>query len=270
MSPKIPQFPNRFQADSKQNNIMNGNNTKPVEYVDVDRWLKALRDSRLHYEAEAKKLDERLDSMIIEKERIEHELERISSEEELIAQTTRAYEERLEKPSKRPSLLGDNLREIMIIHFTESDGLIIGRNVSRALVDIGYFPDRKSADGAVYTVLGRPPFQKLDRGIYLIPRNSPEWNRLRRSNGKTLDIRALAQLGLKEQHKTGLVSKVKSMLAEYPNMNIKQVTKELQRQRWDFGGKNPISAVSAAFMRRKKDQKRALKKTLPLSLRGTS
>lgn len=249
---------------------MNGNNTKLTEYVDVDRWLKAVRDSRLHYEVEAKKLDERLGSIIIEKERIEHELERIRSEEELIAKMTRAYEERLAQPSKRPSLLGGNLREIIIIHFAESDGLIIGRNVSEALVDIGYFPDRKSADGGIYTILGRPPFQKLDRGVYLIPKNSPEWNRLRRINGKTLDIRALAQLGLKEQHKTGLVDKIKSMLIEYPNMNIKQATKELQRQGWDFGGKNPISAVSAAFMRRAKDQKRTLKKASPLSLRSTS
>ena len=249
---------------------MNGNNTKPTEYVDVDRWLKALRDSRLHYEAEAKKLDERLASIINEKEHIEREIQNIRVEEELIAQTTRAYEERLEKPSTRPSLLGNTLREIIIIHFAESDGLIMGKNVSVALVDIGYFPDRRSSDGAVYTVLGRPPFQKLDRGVYLIPANSPEWKHLRGTNGNKFDARAIARLSLKGRPKTGLVGKVKRMLIDYPSMDRKQVTKELQRQGWDFGGKNPISAVCAAFMRRAKDQKRALNQTLPLRLRSTS
>lgn len=239
---------------------MNGNNTKPIEYVDVDRWVKALRDSRLHYEAEAKKLEERLDSIVVEKERIERELESIIVEEELIAQTTRAYEERLERPSKRPSLLGDTLQEIIIIHFAESDGLIMGKNVSATLAGIGYFPDRKSSDGAVYTVLGRRPFQKLDKGVYLIPTNSPEWNRLRGKNGNKFDARVIARLGLKEQPKLSV--KINSMLSEHPKWNIKQVTKELQRRRWDFRGKNPVSAVSAVFMRRRKGKKRAVSQKL--------
>ena len=239
---------------------MNSNNTKPTAYVDVDRWLKAVRDCRLHYETEARKLEESLESIIIEKKRIEHELQKIIHEEELILRTAQAYEERLEQPCRRPSLLGNNLREILIIHFAKSDGVIIGKDASEALVDIGYYRDRKSSNGAVYTVLGRPPFQKLERGIYRIPVDFPEWNRLRRNSGRTPDIRALAKLGLKEPHNNGLVQKVKSMLDKQPNMNIKQVTKELQRQGWDFRGKKPISAVSAAFMRRARDQKRVANK----------
>lgn len=249
---------------------MNGNNTKPTEYVDIDRWRKAMRHSRLYYEAEAKKLNERVESMSNELEHIARELGRIKVEEELMSQTIRAYEERLEQPSKRPSLLGDNLREIIIINFAESDGLILGKKVSETLVDIRYFPNRNSADGAVYTALGRMPFRKLDKGVYLIPTNSPEWKRLRGTNGKKLDAHAIARLGLKEQHKTGLVGKVKSMLVEHPNMDRKQVTKELQGQGWDFGGKDPISAVCAAFMRRAKNQKRTLKQTLQPSLHSIS
>lgn len=238
---------------------MNGYKTDHIEYVDIDRWRKAMRDSRLYYEAEAKKLNERLESMSNELEHIARELERIKIEEELMSQTIRAYEERLEQPSKRPSLLGDNLREIIIINFAESDGLILGKNVSETLVDIRYFPNRNSADGAVYTALGRMPFRKLDKGVYLIPTNSPEWKHLRGMNGNKLNAHAIARLSLKEQPKLSV--KVNSMLAEHPKWNIKQVTKELQRRRWDFGGKNPISAVSAIFMRRSKGKKRANKQS---------
>ncbi len=249
---------------------MNGYKTDQIEYVDIDRWRKAIRNSRLHYEAEAKKLNGRVESISIELESVERELERIRAEEELISQTTRAYEERMEQPSKRSTLQGNNLRETLIIHFASLSGVIIGKEASKALVELRYFSDRNSADGAVYTALGKSPFQKLDKGIYIIPTGSPVWKRLRGTNGKILDARAIAQLGLKAQHKTGLVGKVKSMLVEHPNMNIKQVTKELQRQRWDFGSKNPISAVSAAFMRRAKDQKRVSNQTLLLHLRNTS
>ena len=143
---------------------MNGYKTDQIEYVDIDRWRKSIRDSRLHYEAEAKKLDERLGSIIIEKEDIERALERIKVEEELMSQTIRAYEERIEKPSKRSTLQGNNLRETLIIHFAHPNGKIIGKEASKALVELGYFSDRNSADGAVYTALGKSPFRKIDKG----------------------------------------------------------------------------------------------------------
>lgn len=249
---------------------MNGYKRDQIEYVDVDRWRKAIRDSRLHYEAEAKKLNERIESISIELEGIERELERIRVEEELMSQTIRAYEERIEQPSKRSTLQGNNLRETLIIHFASPSGVIMGKDASRTLVDVGYFSDRNAADGAIYTALGKSPFQKFDKGIYTIPTDSPEWNRLRGTNGNKFDAHAIARLSLKERPKTGLLGKVKRMLIEHPHMNIKQVTKELERQGWDFGGKNPISAVSAAFMRRRKDQKQAVNQTLQLGLRNTS
>ena len=82
----------------------------------------------------------------------------------------------MQRPLKRSPLQGDNLRETLIIHFANLDGLIIGKHTTRALVDIGYFSTRRAADGAVYTTLGKSPFQKFDRGIYIIPTDSPEWN----------------------------------------------------------------------------------------------
>ena len=247
---------------------MNGYKTDHIEYVDIDRWRTAIRNSRLHDEAEVQKLKGRIESMSLELELLERKLDNYRVEEELMSRTILAYEERMEQPSKRSTFQGNNLRETLIIHFVNSSGVIIGKQASKALVELGYFSDRNSADGAVYTALGKSPFQKFDKGIYIIPTDSPEWKRLRGTNGKILDARALAQLGLKEQPK--LCVKVSSMLAEHPKWNIKHVTKELQRQRWDFEGKNPISAVSAAFMRRRKDQKRAVSQTLQLLLSNTS
>ena len=241
---------------------MNGYKSEPTEYVDIDRWRKAMRNSRLHYEAEAKKLNERIESISVELESLERELERIKVEEELMSQTIRAYEERMEQSPKRSTLQGNNLRETLIIHFANSSGVIIGKEASKALVELGYFSDRNSADGAVYTALGKSPFQKLDKGIYFIPTDSPEWKRLRGTNGKILDVRAIVQLGLEEQRKTKLMDKVESILAENPSWNRKQVSKELQIQGWDFGGKNPNLVVSGVFMKRAKDQKQKSNQTL--------
>jgi len=249
---------------------MNGYKTDQIEYVDVDRWRKAIRDSRLHYEAEAKKLNERIESISIELEGIERALERIRVEEELMSQTIRAYEERMEQPSKRSSLQGNSLRETLIIHFAGPNGKIIGKEASKTLVELGYFSDRNSADGAVYTALGKSPFRKLDKGIYFIPADSPEWKRLKGTNGRILDARAIAQLGYKEQHKTKLMDKVESILAENPSWNRKQVSKELQKQGWDFGGKNPNLVVSGVFMKRAKDQKQTSNQTLQPLLSNTS
>lgn len=249
---------------------MNGYKTDQPEYLDVDRWRKAILDSRLHYEAEAKKLNERIESTSIELEGIERELERIRAEEELMSQTIRTYEERIEQSPKRSALQGNNLRETLIIHFTSPSGVIVGREASKTLVEIGYFTDRNSADGAVYTALGKSPFQKLDKGIYLIPTDSPEWERLRGTNGKILVPRAVVQIGHKEQHKTKLMDKVESILAENPSWNRRQVSKELQKQGWDFGGKNPNLVVSGVFMKRAQDQKQTSNQTLQPLLSNTS
>lgn len=256
-------FPQRFLKDFKQNlTNMNGYKRDQIEYVDVDRWRKAIRDSRLHYEAEAKKLNERIESISLQLENIERELEHIRVEEELMSQTIRAYEERMEQPSRRSTLQGNNLRETLIIHFTNSGGVIIGKEASKTLVELGYFTNRDSADGAVYTTLGKPPFQKLDRGIYFIPTDSSEWKRLKGTNGEILNAHTIARLGLKEQHKTKLMDKVESILAENPTWNRKQVSKELQKQGWDFGGKNPNLVVNGIFMKISKDPKQTPNATL--------
>lgn len=249
---------------------MNRYKSEPTEYVDIDRWRKAIRDSRLHDEAEVQKLKGRIESMAVELELLERKLEHYRVEEELMSQTICAYEERMRQPSKRSPLQGDNLREILIIHFADPGGIIIGKEVSRTLVDIGYFSNRNSADGAIYTALGKSPFQKLDKGIYVIPTDSPEWNRLKGTNGKGLHISRLVRLAPQKPTQTGLKDKVNSILVEQPSWSREQVSKELQRQGWDFGGKYPKRVVAGAFANIAKDKRRVSNQTLPLRLHSTS
>ena len=66
------------------------------------------------------------------------------------------------------------------------------------------------------------------------------------------------------------MDKVESILAENPSWNRKKVSKELQKQGWDFGGKNPNFVVSGVFMKRAKDQKQTSNQTLQPLLSSTS
>jgi len=250
---------------------MNGYKTDRIEYVDIDRWRTAIRNSRLHDEAEVQKLKGRIESMSLELELLERKLDNYRVEEELMSRTILAYEERMEQPSKRSTFQGNNLRETLIIHFANPSGLIIGKEASQTLVEFGYFSNRNSADGAVYTTLGKHPFQRLDKGVYLIPADSPEWKRLKGDiNGKILDTSAIVQVGLKEQPKPKLMDKVESILAQHPRWSREQVSKELQNQGWDFGGKYPNRVVAGAFANIAKDKRRVSNQTLPLRLRNTS
>jgi hypothetical protein len=240
---------------------MNEYKLEHIEYVDLDRWRKTIQEARLQYETEVKKLNERLESL-------HAELNRIQDEESLIAQATRAYKARLQQPSKSTALQGGSLREILIIYFAHPDGVIIGKEVSRSLVDIGYFLNRKNADSAIYTTLGKSPFKKLGRGRYIIPTDSAEWSRLKGNGNKVLDTHSLVKLS--QQYRAGLVDRVKSILDEHPTLGVKQVSGELLRQGWDFQGKNPNLAISGAFMRIAKDKKRVSNQTLPFPLDKTS
>ena len=237
---------------------MNGYKTDPTEELFAD-WRKDVRDARLNYETEAKKLDERLNSIM-------EELNRLRDEEALIEQAIRAYKARRQQPSKRSPLQGNSLRETLIIHFFDTNGVIKGIEASKALVDIGYFPDRSSADSAIYTALAKPLFKKLDKGVYAIPTDSPEWKRLRGTNGKSNDFPGRVQSNQKQHQKSELMDRVEHILAEHPDWDVNQVRKELQRQHWDFKGKHPNLVVSGVFMRIKQYQKQATNQTLSFRL----
>lgn len=155
---------------------MQQNHNDRIDYLPIDEWRKAVREAIMRNESERRTAEEHLATLAAE-------YERLRDEEELITQAIRAYMARLEAPSKRLQLGGSSLREILIIHFADSDGTIIGREASKALVDIGYFSDRGRADGAIYTILSKHPFVKRFKGIYFVPTNSSDWRSLRQGNG---------------------------------------------------------------------------------------
>jgi hypothetical protein len=147
-----------------------------VDYIDVAEWRTALQKARIEHEAAIRDLTERINA--------EHEeLARIESDEQLLAQAARHFAARTPRPTTNFSLAGNSLREILIINFADDHGLILGRQSSASLHALGYFTSRRSADGAVYTALGKAPFVRLDRGTYLILTDSSEWARLRLSIG---------------------------------------------------------------------------------------
>jgi hypothetical protein len=149
-----------------------------LEMLPIAEWRRAVREALITNEADRRELTERLAALTEERERL-------LEEEQLITHAVRAYNARLHAPSTRSPIAGDTLREVLIINFANSEGVIIGNDAVAALCDIGYFSNRRTADGATYTVLSKPPFEKIDRGIYRIPTDSPEWIYLRGANGHT-------------------------------------------------------------------------------------
>ena len=228
---------------------MNGNRTDASGYLDIDEWRKAIQNSRLHYEAELKKSEEQMQTIELERDSFRTELDRINAEEKLMLQTIHAYEDRMEQNSKRSPLQGRSLRETLIIHFTDPNGVIIGRNASKALVEIGYFNYRHSADSAIYSALAKQPFQKIEKGVYRIPTNSTLWTSLRQAQDTNIMI-----LETKDSSKSLLLDKVKIIRNERPNVTVSEVSKELQMQGWDFKGKNPNLVISGIFMNMNKDR----------------
>lgn len=156
---------------------MRENHNNQIDYLPVAEWRRAVREALIRNEVERRTAEKHLTTL-------EDEYICLKDEEGLITQAMRAYAAHLEAPSERIRLSGNSLREILIIHFADSSGIITGREVSIALLDIGYFTDRRAADGAIYTILSKPPFVKIDKGIYLVPMDSPEWRSLRQGNGQ--------------------------------------------------------------------------------------
>lgn len=246
-----------------------------------------LREARAAIEVQRKDAQERLSD-------IETCFANVQQQENMLDQLTRAYEARQAVPSTRASVPGGNLREVLIINFTDSSGLIIGLEAISKLVEVEYFANREQADGAVYTVLGKPPFVWIHKGVYQVPVDSDEWIRLRGSNGHqvspelspplteqspvSIGETSRHQLGLgvevtsaaptrpkptrpKKKHsatkivKSGVIDRVASILSEHPNWDRHTVADYLIRAAWDFRGKNPYFAVGMAFANLKKKAK---------------
>ena len=149
---------------------------REIPYIDLVEWRKRFREARIRSDARRRELQEQFEEAIAERERLD-------LEENLMAQAEAYYAARMENGVRSTRIAGGNLKEVLIINFAAADGVIRGIEASAALVDIGYFSNRQSADGAVYSMLAKPPFVKLDKGVYHVPITSPDWLRLRGSDG---------------------------------------------------------------------------------------
>ena len=150
--------------------------TDQLDHIPYGEWKRKSREAKLRLEAEHRHLAERLQA-------VDEQLGALEEEEQEVSQAMRRIVARLNAPSDQKPLPGSNLREVLIINFADADGKIVGEPTVDALVDLEYFSDRRTAFASVYTVLAKPPFEKIDRGMYRVPTNSSEWQRLRPSNG---------------------------------------------------------------------------------------
>ena len=154
---------------------------REIPYIDLFvEWRKRFREARIRLDARRRELDEELAVLSAEESRLE-------AEENLIVQAETIYTARMENGIHDTRIAGGNLREVLIINFASPVGVIRGREASAALIDIGYFSNRQSADGAVYNILSKPPFAKFAKGVYIISTKSSEWLRLRGPSDGTFD-----------------------------------------------------------------------------------
>jgi len=201
---------------------MQNNYNDQIDNSPFADWRKAVREAIMRNEVETRKAEEHLAEL-------KSELERLRNEEELIAQAKRARDARLEAPKKRFPLMGNSLREILIIHFADSDGIIIGKQASETLVDIKYFPNRGAADGAIYTILSKSPFVKIDKGIYLVPSDSADWRSLRQGNGhrpKVIETEDMSVRSIRQAQAEAIVIEAKKSNGY---MRSNQAVKTLER-----------------------------------------
>ena len=148
-------------------------NSEQTHQIDLDIWREKIREGKIRTQSELHALIERT-------EEVKDELARFEHEESLIEQAVVVYQARI-TPERSPAglMLEGTLKEILISNFADSEGTVIGSDAASRLTKAGYFKTRRLADGAVYTVLNRDPFFKVEAGIYRVEPDSDEWHKLR-------------------------------------------------------------------------------------------
>ena len=213
-----------------------------------EQWKIALEVTFRAVEADTREAEERL-------RELQAQLAALQEERALLERAALAVKSRLRHvDTPRSRVPGNTMWEVLILNFADEEGIIRGAVAASRLHEIGYFANRRSADGAVYTNLRKPPFVKVEKGVYRIPTDSPEWIRLRESNGHQPQM-PLATAKPKKFVKSGLGDAVADILAQHPNWDRRIVTNYLVTSGWDFRGKNPNFAVSMAFTRLAKKPK---------------
>lgn len=213
--------------------------------ITFEQWETALERTLREVEADTRAAEERFGELQARLTDLKEE--RAQLERAVLA--AKATVRNADTPRSR--VRGDTLREVLIINHADEDGVVRGAGASSHLHKIEYFPNRRAADSAVYTTLRKPPFLKIEKGVYRIPKESPEWRRLREANGNQpgLNLDVPPNRVASKFIKSGLAELVATLLKKHPDWDRRHVTDFLIQSGWDFGGKNPNFAVSMAFSR---------------------
>ena len=152
-------------------------NLDQYEDVTLGHLRRAARDARIHAEAAHRVATERYEETM-------DEVTEAQQYERMIDEVIRRHAASQNGAPARVKIAGGNLREVLIINFADQHGTIQGIEATSGLMDLGYYANRETADGAVYTTLGKSPFQKVQKGVYRIATNHPDWVRLRKKNAQ--------------------------------------------------------------------------------------
>ena len=129
-------------------------------------------------------------------------------------------------------------REMLEMLAQDNGGVLVAKDAIRAMRAAEIFGNPANAESAVYSNLNRSRrFQKVAPGIYRL--------------GEPLNTTQRQQ-----RHGKGLVDIVRELRQQNPIATRGELADVILRQGFDFGGKNPKFAVSAAWMFLAREKKR--------------
>ena len=168
------------------------------EYIDVAAWLNRVRENIVGSEALINELRQQMEDTQKHLNGEMSRLEELRGEEKLVSEAASKYKARVHTNGTKAPLAGKTLWETLIVHFASENGVIRGKEAVDTLHRLGYFSDRQAANGAVYTNLAKPIFQKVDAGIYRIPTNSQRPSRSM-SPSQQAEIEVVANIARKQE-----------------------------------------------------------------------
>lgn len=179
-------------------------------------------------ESEIKEAQERLANLEEERRALVRAL--TSYSERMGGDTVGAYQPLTPADVKNKSYI-----EILKLVAERNHGLLVVQAAIQLLKDANVFGDSINIPGMVYTILRRSKdFVKVGKGVY-------------KTNGHHRMIEGKKVRNRHHTPSTGLADKIGELLQDHPEWKPKDLHAELQRQQWNFGGKNSSSAVGMAY-----------------------
>ena len=125
-----------------------------------------------------------------------------------------------------------------------NNGILVTREAIAAYVDAGVRGSRDDVNSSIHSSIRRSnEFERIEPGVY----------RYVGSNGKQRRIPGVRKA--RSRTPSGLGSLVQTLIHENPSWGHAEVLAELQRQDYDFGGKNASLAVSMSIIRLRRKRK---------------